>query len=353
MARRLGMCLGRAGGTALVAVLVAALFAGCLERKERITVYENGLVEVTLENSSDSLAELEGPDPLPGPFAGWMVETGEELQDDGKMRHTLRATALFPPDVPLPETWAAERDPVAPSALRFPTTVTIETRRDGTWYHFRRVYEPRAWAAVAHLQDVFLKAPMANLEGTPPDALTPEQRQSVANALARYEAERMILFGRHAFFEITPERGQDGWLLVEDRLRAVAQEAVVGAGDLLVAPPGETPTEAARRNKAIEDATTRFKAQLKDALQLALRQECSYGGTELQHFFASLDRQQTTFEVTEDLNDDSFEITLQLPGTVMATNAASHAGGAATWSFRGDELHDRSIELMASSRVGR
>ena len=102
----------------------------------------------------------------------------------------------------------------------------------------------------------------------------------------------------------------------------------------------------------IGDAEGMAVLGVRDRMRLALRREASYGGSEVAVFDRRLDEQLATAAVTEDLSDDAFEITVELPGTVMATNGAVGADGrSATWSFSGEELRDRGLELLVSSRL--
>src|SRR5690606_9367588 len=161
---------------------VAALIAGCVERKERITVFDDGFVEIVIEATGDSFEELEGPDPLPAPFAGWLVEFGEREDERGNLLHLYTASRLFGPREPLPSNWALPSSAIASSAISFPTTVSVEQRRDGTWYHFRRVYEASSWAPLEALRRRTLDGPLAALEDADPTALSPEQRQLAQTA---------------------------------------------------------------------------------------------------------------------------------------------------------------------------
>src|SRR5690606_21333611 len=139
---------------------------------------------------------------LPEMFGGWIVEEHEEPDDSGGTRYHRVATRAWAPDEPLPATWAGGRALRGESALRCATTSTMDRRRDGTWYHFRRVYEARRWAPFAAIQAEFLEPALTGLgDGGP---ITAERRDAVASALARHDAERMLLIGREVYLEISP-----------------------------------------------------------------------------------------------------------------------------------------------------
>ena len=56
--------------------------------------------------------------------------------------------------------------------------------------------------------------------------------------------------------------------------------------------------------------------------------------------------------VTEDLMDDGFEITVVMPGRLVAANSTGREGQReVTWEFNGSEFFDTDVVLMATSMV--
>ena len=115
---------------ALVLALAGLVLAGCIERKETITVDADGRVAFVVEHVTDSHDELYLGDPVPSLDNGWLVEESVEVDDEGEETFTLRAEAAFPPGLELPSNYAARTDPDPDIALQFPTTLAIEARRE-------------------------------------------------------------------------------------------------------------------------------------------------------------------------------------------------------------------------------
>ena len=132
--------------------MVAVALTGCVKRKETIKVADDGGVTARIEFEADALAELTEGDALPSPQAGWSVDRKTQVDDDGDETHIFLAEKAFPPGTELPACYADPDDPDAGLYLRFPTTLTIEERSDGTYYHFHRSYPVRRnWA---HLEAI-------------------------------------------------------------------------------------------------------------------------------------------------------------------------------------------------------
>ena len=58
-------------------------------------------------------------------------------------------------------------------------------------------------------------------------------------------------------------------------------------------------------------------------------------------------------EISQDLSDDKIEIVVRMPGDIVAHNGESTTAGEVRWKFGGGEVHDRTVELMVTSYMGR
>lgn len=334
----------------LVLISTASALLGCVERKETIVIRPDGAAEVRIVHASDDPDDLFGGDALPDAASGWEAQVREEL-DGEKTTYVFEATRSFAPGEALPSCHGPARDRLAAQYLQSPTTVAIEQRKDGTWYHFRRRYEPRAWAELKSLSE----SPEAKRlsESSPaddePDAA---QTERFARALVDLQSARLMLLARRAFIETAPRTPQDGWLRVREAMRRLSQELDAGivVDDLMHA---TRLRDEGRKATAIQKCLRRIEDDVAQRLQLAVRSECGFGGSELSAFMAALAKHQRDAEVTQDVADDSFEIVVDLPGEVMGSNADTVAGGKATWRFKGESLMDQPRELMVSSRVGK
>ncbi|MFO0873353.1 MAG: hypothetical protein U0575_05215 [Phycisphaerales bacterium] len=334
---------------AVAAIAACLALSACVERKERITVHGDGTIDLSVRHSSTDAEDLLQGDALPDLAAGWETQLREE-PEDGKTKYVYEATATTVLGQALPSRYGMPRDAFEAQFLQFPTTITMERRKDGTWYHFRRVYEPRRWGELKALSESpeAKRLQEAGDPGAEPDADRVEQ---FTRALVDLQAARLLLFARAALLEVAPRVPQDGWLRVRDSMKQLAQEIDARAvvDDLMHATRLD---DEGKKAAAIQKALKRIEGAVAERLQLAVRTECGFGGTELSAFTHALEKHQREGAVTEDLADDSFEIVVELPGEIMGSNADSAAGGRATWRFKGEDLMDRPRELLASSRVG-
>ncbi len=136
----------KAPAVCLVVSTVAMIVFGCVERKERITIRPEGTVLVEASFSTGSFNELYGDDgdAVPSLAGGWLVEDSIEIDDKGENHYQLKAEAIFPPQIELPQNYAALGDTTPDVYLQFPTTLIIENRDEGSYYKYRRTYDRRS-----------------------------------------------------------------------------------------------------------------------------------------------------------------------------------------------------------------
>ena len=99
--------------------------------------------------------QLPWSDDFSDPASGWQVSASQEKDTDGKVtKHVLTAVQEFAPGQPLPGVDGDPGDPDRSLYVQYPTTVTVDQRDDGTYYHFRRVYPARSFAQVNAFDDL-------------------------------------------------------------------------------------------------------------------------------------------------------------------------------------------------------
>ncbi len=329
-----------------IAVTMSSL--GCVERKERISVRLEGTVLIEVSFSTESFNELysDDGDAVPSLAGGWLVEEAVEVDDGGEKEYHLRAEAIFPPEIDLPSNFASPGDSTPDVYLQFPTTVTIEDRDDGTYYHFRRVYQRRAWADLATRRRLLLDEPLKEMEGRDLQDMSPQEQIKVLRAFVDFEAAKIMTFARNAYLEITPDGPQDDWLFVYEDLMRFKNEVDYGSLLSILAIPDRE-----KRDKALQEEAERWEQSATDRLQAAIRTYGRYGGSQLKSFLQRYDWHKRYHEISEDLGDDSFEITVVMPGEIVASNADSTRARQATWKFDGTQIRDRDVELMVTSRL--
>ena len=104
------------------------------------------------------------------------------------------------------------------------------------------------------------------------------------------------------------------------------------------------------------DAVNVFGDELIAAARDVLRQELAelrVPPHQAELFFDAYDEEQARRAVTEDLDDETWEIRVEMPGEIVAHNATDCDERGVTWAFPAKVLHDRDHVLMVTSRVTR
>ena len=336
---------------AAVASCVVALSA-CVERKEHLTIYPDGAVLYQITHRSESMDDLYNGDAVPRIAGGWIARQEIQKDNEGKETISLIAEAQFAPRAKLPANFAMRGEGDADLYLQFPTTVTVEQRPDGWYYHFARTYPARSYAQIEMLRDRLVQQPLSDLKSLEPKDWTPAERIKVVRALANFETEKLLTFARSAYVKAAPGAPQDGWLAVRryvhDCLEQTDYESLAKLLEPRVAEDQVQSQEA-----MIQVESDKFHALLSEHLQEGLRTLAGLDGSQTSLVMAEYDRCKRAFDVTEDLGDDKFEIKVDMPGVIVESNADSTDGQSATWSFDGQIIRDREIELLVTSRVAK
>lgn len=326
-------------------LVLTLTLSGCLDRKETITVNHDGSVKFQIKHSSDSEEELLEGDAPPQLDRGWFVQQFVEENEDGDKKYILEAEATYLPGEELPGDYASIRDPYADTHLQFPTTLEFEQRREGMYYHFHRTYKQRPWAFLERPKKLLEKS-IKDLVDTKPRDMTIAQRQELLQMVARFETMKIETFARSAFDDIAVDAPQDLWLRMRSGIAgAVSAFDTLRLAEMLGAEEGEfDPEELVIEQKKIED-----KAM--EAMRMTLSDTTWFGAGATASFLDRYRRHKKYYEITEDLGDDVFEITIEMPGEIVGHNGDKALANRVTWKFTGEFLRDRDQELMVTSRV--
>lgn len=330
---------------ALVAA-VAVLVPGCLERKETIQIDRDGSVRMRVELTGDP-GDFASGDALPDRRSGWKTEDEFETKDNGDQEQRRIATREFGAGAPLPDAYVDPDDPQYGIALMFPTTLEIERRPDGRYYHFKRVYEARAQARYQiHrelLEDAFAK--FGELADKNPAELTDQERKDLVNLLRTLEILKQaeyVAAGAAALEDTWPQHY--GLLLRQALFEYFHSIDVSLLVDLLAQP--DTP----ERNAAIDEFGEGMVAGTRDVLLGKLR-ELRVPRDEIELFLAAHDEEGARRAVTEDLPDEHWRVRVEMPGEIVAHNGDDADEHGVVWEFPGKVMHDRDHVLMVTSRV--
>ncbi|MFH2002942.1 MAG: hypothetical protein ABIK28_24965, partial [Planctomycetota bacterium] len=189
------------GFTVIFGICIA--FSGCVERKEKISINRNGETSITVLFQADNLEELY-PGRVPSADQGWELLESTETRPDGKIRYILAADQVFTAGSPLPGSYADPDLPDAPLHLGFPTRLWFETREDGVYCHFRRIYQGRPWALIAALKEIKADDATRDLMKKDPKSLPLSDRETLLKGMIKIELHKKLTFARSAFLSVTP-----------------------------------------------------------------------------------------------------------------------------------------------------
>lgn len=330
----------------IVTSLAMLVAAGCLERKETITVMRDGSTEIALAYKG-SPEDFGTADSLPSSAAGWNVSWESRKNGDDEER-VLRSRRAFAAGAELPGSYAADDDADGDLALAFPTTIHIEGRPDGTYYHFRRTYTPRAWSDVRYWNDHFINDDIKKLGEKPSENLTLEERVKIMRAFANIVSHEQAEHARAALAEIDPELSPDRWLAVR---RAVLDVYDSIDFDEFLRKYAHLPKE--ERDKAIDLEGDEYEARAKNAMTQVLRDAAGYDAATAELFLEAYNRADRRHKITDQTGGHTFKIRVLMPGEIVAHNASSVNEDGAYWEFDGSAFRDRAYPVMITSRVPR
>ena len=333
--------------TLFCGLLASLISTGCLERKETISVRPNGMSRIEIEISGDT-SDIDGPDALPTRELGWRIEREDQTTDDGKEKTTLVARRQLNADDEWPDSFAAPDDAQYDAALRFPTSLTIERRRDGTYYHFYREYEPREHARYQYYADRLKKfTDQLSANGRSFETMTSDERRNVVDLMAQNEAMKHVQYAQAGIDALAEQWPQDFGLELQQAVREHFARADLGAlVDLLA--EGESD----ERDAAIQRFADETIAAVPRVLEETLAR-LSVPRNEIAAFFTEYDAEQARHAATEDLADERWEIRLELPGELVAHTGDRVEDGQVVWEFEAEALFDRRTIVAATSVVRR
>ena len=327
-------------------LILPCLSAGCLERKETITVARDGSARIEAQFEGNQ-QDLRTRDALPTQAAGWHV-TKTVSSNGSDERHKLLATRRFEAGADLPATFASDDDANADLSLHFPTEVTTERRPDGLYFHFRRTYSPRRWAYVDYWQNRFLDDDIEKLGDKPSEELTTAERVKLFKAFAGLESVRPLEFARDAAGETLPGLPQLHWLAARNAALSVYRDLDY---DALVQEYEQMSED--ERDQRFEAQSDRLRQRSEDAFIGSLARDANLNAAAIQRFADARARAETEYQITNQVGGHGFQVAVRLPGDVVAHNADKIEDGAAIWEFKGMAFRDRSHVLMVTSRVPR
>ncbi len=336
----------RASAILLASGTIAACLAGCIKRFETIRISPDGTadLQVVFKGTPDDIHDGDASLESPGP---WTVkdELVEKARDD-EDELTRTATLTVEPGEEFPTHYAGDDAELAELALSMSTSLRIEPGPDGTYYHFKRIYHRRDLARVNYFRQAHLEDGFEKLEDKEPEELTDEDLHSIANAVVAFEGVKTLVLAEAAAESFDPPLPQEEWLAIHAAIAEVFQQVDLEEVARLLQMQDE------EADAAIADAVREVSSAIERRItQILNRRDPS--GLAAAMYLEQFDRERQRYAITEDLQDEAWEVTVQLPGTIVGHNSlgAQAEGGEIKWEFDGDCLNDRDQVLMATSVV--
>ena len=333
------------GGVLLTAL--AGVGTGCVKRQETIRVEPDGTMHLLVEFDGD-LDDVRQGGAMLNDAGPWTVEDQVVTNEEGDQEMHRRASLVLPPGAEVPTDYAGDDEKLSEVALKFSTSLDIEQRPDGTYYHFRRVYQRRDWARIAYFRQKFVDDSLEKLEDRKIEDLNATEREQIARALVEFEMIKNVVLAEAAVASIKPAVRQIDWLAmhraIQDVFRQLETDRVI---ELLQMEGDEAQDQ-------IELEVEKINAGIEVGINRILTERDPGGGL-VQTFQAAVDHQRRLRAVTKDLQDEGFEVRLQLPGRIVGHNSliGINDDGLVEWEFDGDALNDRDQVLLATSFVER
>ncbi len=303
----------------LVPALMLITACGCIKRSEKVTIFEDGRVVLETEIKGDPDDVYNG-DALPTADSGWQVDDHIETDSEGKKELTRQATREIAAGQPLPSSYATPGSRLDTIALQFPTTVTIEHRADGTYYHFRRIYQRREFAMVQYLQDQAMESDEAKaITQKEPEDMTAEERMTLARVFVDIAAKRSATHMEQVGLEMQSQIPQRA--LLEARHSALAVYSSDGLMNQLADLLREDAEDEGLADKLEQD----LNAQVRRAATESLRKS-GVPSAAIDDFIERCTLANDAFEIAEDLGDESWFVGVTMPGRIVAHNSFGDPG---------------------------
>lgn len=374
--RTAGHSFHRVALCVLAIALPCLALTGCLKRIEVIAILPDGSASLVTQIQGDP-DDVKTGDAMPTTESGWQVTDRMETDKDKKEAIERTATRKVGAGESWPISYAAPGSEIEARALWFPTQLTVESRDDGMYYHFRRVYLGRAYACVGYWHEQILETDdLKRITSQSPDAMTDADRKTLATALVAFDRAKSLALYDQAAESVTAAIPQDAILAARRAIGAVYDEesAVTKLESMLAE------KDAGPEYESLETDTRELAAaNMRSALE---RKHVAPAAIEA--LVAACVDARSTFEVTDDIGDEDWLVKMVMPGRIVEHNCFEHDEGTPVdlnqlakdaepefqpliaelsaagfgpgfseldWTFDGKALYDRDVVVMATSFV--
>ena len=364
--------------TASLAGLVALALAApaCLENEEEIEIRADGSVRVVVTARGDLPDLANGyPVPLAAPWRPKTLETERWLRELGmdtgsaavrerlaeinwpkepgedEPEAELRVAREFGSVEEWPRWFAPEGEPYRTASLARDARLEIREQGERKVYVFERVYRGTDYGRLdpsargeAELEGVWAKFDERN-------PFSEEEWQDIRDTVALNYMDVAELFVRDAVIGVFTEgdaslspHAVPGMVAAVRRAadEQVSLEELHRLNELMVAEDEDA------AGALLEDFEREYRDTIRSTLATALvAQEVDEPTTNAVLF--ALEWGFTSFDHYGDLGDETFEVTVAMPGVLVGGNFHNSSGSHAEWSFDGEALQQGDVVMRAVS----
>ncbi len=316
--------------------ILSLVITGCLEKKEKLSVSETGEIEVEWKISGDKKDAHEGLKLPQG--TNWTTREWQEVQENGKEKFFHQAQAQFANmDAYLKAMSLGEED------LQIQGDLKIERIDKGNFYHFERLYLARDLGKFQAIKKEEIDPKLGKqVSQKGIYSLSPEDQQKYVQGLINFEIRKRILLVCDALGKTYLSQNFPLSLIdkVKKELKNEYQKSFDYAlvQEILSSPKQKLP----HKIKKIEEKLTKKQ---KSVLENIFREYPQV------NYQKNLQKTLHGYKLSEDLTDESFELTLTLPGKIIMTNGVKVNKNTVTWKFHGKELIGKHIPCQALSVI--
>lgn len=356
--------------------------ASCLENEEEIVIHEDGSCEVTVSAKGD-LGDLSNGYAVPL-GAGWEVasedtatwlrlvgaDTGSaavqagvdgvewpnaKAAEEGEVRLSVRRRFASVDD--LPQWFATEEEPYRSAFSRRSALLHRRSTNGRTVYVFERTYHGRRRGmrdAITRAAEDLPEEIQERFEGQ--ETISAEDWDTVAEhvrdafATAADQFARDAILGLYTKGDASLAAAAIEPILTEVRhaaAKGITLEKLVAIHESELLDPEKAEDDLDHALRELEEA---LHQSIRDSLNHALQSRDVPRETRHAILF-SLEWGFTAYAHSDDVRDENFTVTVEMPGTVISGNYGEIDGNRVGWFFDGDELDDRDQVMRVVSVV--
>jgi hypothetical protein len=369
----------------ITASLALIALAACVENEEEITIRPDGSahVRVAAKGKADDLADGYGV-PLAAPWTAtndetleWMRVLGQDtgstavranlarldashgaITSDREMK--LEVHADFASVKDWPRWFAPESEVYRNAYLERSASLTVESKSGRKIYTFERVFHARElerfdlgeWIKRNVSHEIIAKLEQKQ-------AMSPDERAKLVDGAVQGVISTSRAFASDAL--ATTFTSGDGSIASAQVLRVL--EHVRSAVAALATPQrisdvlaweldhdSSAQHDAQPERSSARELERDIRTVLRSSLGSALASE-GIAASIQNAIRGELEWRLTAYDATCDLGDESFKITVHMPGVIVGGNSASSEAGNAVWEFKGTDLQDRERVMRVVSVV--